>query len=270
MLRKFLRTKRNMRLFTSLLLLALVCLTSGCDLLLPAVPSASTATATQTLTPTPTIDWFPATATPTLISQPSATPHPTLADQPAGVTVLLVDDDFSDESLWTTSQSSSGNIAFGNQSLTLAPAQRDVTLFSLSRHPLSADFYLEFTAQTSLCQPEDQFGVIFWRQSLGDYYRLLLNCSGEYRLELVQGSVPTVIHDWEVAKRMQPGAPATNRIGLWLYRGTFQLYINDTFQFEENVAKGREGELGVFARTVTSNAMTVRISDLQIFQVEGK
>lgn len=255
---------------TIAVLLGILFFSAGCDILLPAGPLPPTATPTQTLTPTPTIDWFPATPTPTLIPIASPTPQPTLPDTREGVTELLVSDDFTDANLWNTPQSTSGNVAFGNQNLTLAVAQKGATLVSISQHPLAANFYLEFTAETNLCQTDDQYGVIFWRLSEGDYYRLLLTCDGQYRLEVVQNGVTVVVHDWEMAGHMQPNAPASNRIGLWAREGQFQLYINDTFQFEERVASERSGELGVFARAVSGSPMTVRISDLQIYQVNGE
>ena len=250
-----------------ILLIGLLVFTASCDILLPPGPLEPTATLTQTLTPTPTIDWFPATPTPTFIPEPSATPQPTLAGRPDGVTELRVTDDFTDQSLWNTPISTSGNVAYGNESLTLAVAQKGAYLFSLSKHTVSSDFYLELTVQATLCQADDQYGVVFWRQAEGDFYRLLLNCAGQVRLELVQGGVMVVVYDWEGASRIQPGAPATNRIGLYGSGGVFQLYINDTFQFEERVAQNRSGDLGFFARTVTSSAMTVRISELEIYRV---
>ena len=250
-----------------ILLLGLLFFTAGCDILLPAAPLEPTATPTRTFTPTPTTDWFPATPTPTFIPEPSATPQPTLAGRPDGVTELRVSDDFTDQSLWNTPISTSGNVAYGNESLTLAPALKGAYLFSLSQHTVSSEFYLELTVQTTLCQEDDQYGVVFWRQAEGDYYRLLLNCAGQVRLELVQGGVMVVVHDWEGASRIQPGAPATNRLGLYGSGGLFQLYINDTFQFEEKVAQNRSGDLGFFARTVTSSVMTVRISELEIYRI---
>ncbi len=251
------------------LLLALVFLT-GCDILLPAGPLPATETPTQTLTPTATIDWFPATPTPTLLATMAPTAMPTLADAREGVTELLVSDDFTDESLWNTPHSTAGNVAYGNGNLTLAAAQNGAYLFSLSRHTLSADFYLEFTVDTNLCQGNDQYGVIFWRQSEGDYYRLMVTCEGSYRLEVVQNGSTIVVHNWEVASRLRPDAPASNRFGLWVKNGQFQLYINDTFQFEESIARNRTGDLGVFVRTVSGSAMTVRFSDLQIYRVDGE
>jgi hypothetical protein len=251
-----------------LFILAGVVILSGCDFL-PEEPTITpTLTATQTETPTPTIDWFPATPTPSLQPPPSPTPQPTLEDLREGIAEILVNDDFTDENLWDTSQSQVGNITFGIQNLTLAIARPNTSLTSLSQHELPQNFYLELTLQTSLCQPSDQTGVLFWHQSEGDYYRVLMDCAGRVRLELIQGGQASVLQDWEYAQRFQPGAPAANRLGLWVSEGQFQLYINDAFQFSRTVASNRNGGLGVYARAISSNAVTVRFSDLQIYQVE--
>jgi hypothetical protein len=251
-----------------LFILAGVLTLSGCDFV-PEEPTVTpTLTATQTETPSPTVDWFPATPTPSLQPLPSPTPQPTLEDLRQGVTELLVDDDFTDENMWETRQSTVGNVAFGIQNLTLAIARPNISLTSLSQHELPQDFYLELTLQTSLCQPSDHAGVLFWHQSEGDYYRLLIDCAGRVRLELFQGGQASVLQDWEYAQRVQPGAPAANRLGLWVSDGQFQLYINDAFQFSRTIASNRSGGLGVYARTISGNAMTIKFSDLQIYQVE--
>jgi hypothetical protein len=258
---------RLFRLGTLLAALSALLFLAGCDILLPAGPALPTATATTTLTPTPTIDWFPATPTPTLQPTDAPTPMPTLEDVREGVTELVVSDDFSDTSAWTLPHSTAGNVAYGNNNLALAAAQNGAYLFSESPYTLSSDFYLEFTVETSLCQGDDQYGVVFWQQSEGDFYRLLLTCEGSYRLEVAQGGSTIVIHNWEVASRFRPNAPASNRFGLWVRNGAFQLYINDTYQFEESIARDRSGDLGIFARTISGSALTVRFSDLQIYRV---
>lgn len=258
----------HIKAILGLLILTVLFTLSGCDLQPVEATITPTLTATQTETPTPTIDWFPATPTPTSPPLPSATPQPTLADLRTGIIDRLVDDDFTDESLWVIRQSPAGNIAFGVQNLTLAVASPNTSLTSLSQHSLPEDFYLEMTLQPTLCQPLDQVGVLFWQQSESDYYRLLIDCSGQVRLELIQGGQSFVLQDWEFAQGIQPGVPATNRLGLWVSRGQFQLYINDVFQFTRNIATNRSGGLGVFARTISGSVMTVRFSDLQIYQVE--
>jgi len=258
---------RKHTLISLLALLALFTL-AGCDLLATPEPLPPTATSTATPIPSPTIDWFPSTPTPTFAAIASPTPQPTREGDLSGIADLIVSDDFTDEDLWLTPQSGSGNAAFGTQNLSLAVAQPDATLTSLSQHTLPSNFYLEMTVQTTLCEPLDQFGILFWHESNTDFYRLLVNCAGQYRLELIQGGESFVVHDWEAASQMALAAPATNRLALWVREGRLQLYINDVFQFEGRIALDRIGELGVFARTHIGEAMTVRFSGLQIYRVE--
>jgi hypothetical protein len=251
----------------SLLSLSILFIFAGCALLTPPQPLPPTATSTQTPIPTPTIDWFPATPTPTLIPIASPTPQSTREGELSGITERLVNDNFTDENLWQTPQSGSGNIAFGTQNLSLAVARPEATLASISQHLLPTNFYMEITVQTSLCEPLDRFGILFWHESSDDFYRLQMNCAGQYRLDLIQGGQNFVVHDWESASQMALAAPATNRLSLWVHEGQLQFYINDVFQFEERIAQDRRGPLGVFARTVLSEAMTVRFADLQVYQV---
>jgi hypothetical protein len=67
---------------------------------------------------------------------------------------------------------------------------------------------------------------------------------------------------------MQLAAPATNRFFLWVYDGQFELYINEVFQFEERISQDLTGSVGLFARTLTGNTMTIRFSNLKIYSVE--
>lgn len=252
----------------SLLILSTLLIFAGCGLLAPPQPLPPTATSTQTLIPSPTIDWFPATPTPVFIPIASPTPQPTREGELSGITERLVDDAFTDESLWQTPQSGSGNVAFGTQNLSLAVAHKEATLAGISQHLLPPNFYLEMTVQTSLCEPPDRFGILFWHESNNDHYRLQLTCAGQYRLDLIQDGQIFVLRDWEPASQMALAAPATNRLGLWIHEGQLQFYINDVFQFEELIEQDRSGPLGVFARTALSQAMTVRFSDLQVYRVD--
>jgi hypothetical protein len=255
------------KILLSIIMLSFPILMASCGVVAPSTTPTLTATSTQTATVTPTIIWFPATETPTPVANISPTPQPTFESQREGISSLLVDDDFSSQPLWQTSQGTSGNVAFGINALTLAVAQPSATLTSISQHALPEDFYLEISMQISLCQPEDQIGILFWYKNPGDTYRLLMTCSGEYRLELIQGGQSIVIQDWTLASQMNLAMPATNRIGLWVYQGRFQLYIDNVFQFEESIARDQNGGLGLFARTIEGNAMTIRFSDLQIYQI---
>lgn len=255
-------------LVKGLLILVILILCTGCAALETPEPTLSSPTTTQTHTPSPTVDWFPATPTPTLISSATPTSQVILEDQYEGVRSLLIQDDFTNTGWWETIRSESGNVAFGEGNLTLAVSGQDNAITSLSQHNLPQNFYLEVTLQTSLCQQEDQIGLIFWQESANDFYRLLLNCAGQYRFELVQDGLNYVLVDWTLASQVQLGAPATNQLAIWIYQGDFRFFLNGTYQFTERVARDRQGFLGFYAKTIFSPAMTVKFSDLSIYQVE--
>lgn len=261
-------SRQAFRLLSLYVLPLILMVLSGCNALLTPQPLPPTATATHTPTVTPTIDWFPATATPTIQPVNSPTPQPTLSVEREGVTELLTTDRFTNPDAWSLAQGNAGNISLGDQNLTFAVSQQDAALTSISEHIVPANFYLEISAENTLCLPADQIGILFWHESANDFYRLLLDCSGRYRLELIQSGRAYVIHDWETAPEIKLAIPSTNRFGLWAHQGTFQLFINNAFQFEAQVAKNRSGEFGLFARTIDGTAMTVRFSELEIFKVE--
>lgn len=252
-----------------ILVFALVNL-SGCTQQPAEATITPTLTATQTETPTATIDWFPATPTSTLAPLPSPTPQPTLEDSRTGLIELLIDDNFTDQNLWATRQSSVGNIAYGNQNLSLAVSSPNTRLSSVSQHSLPEEFYLEITIQPTICEPSDQVGVLFWYQSESDYYRLLIDCTGQVRLELIQAGQSFVLQDWMPGQQVLPGPFGINRLGLYVSRGQFQLYINDVLQFNRTIASRRNGGLGVFARTISGSTLTVRFSDLQVFLISAE
>lgn len=246
----------------------LALLLTGCDDLLATPTRTATITPTVTSTATATIDWFPATETPTPTQRstnPTATP---LMVSPEFIGRLLTQDDFSDARLWQTVSNQSGNIVYGKNMLSLAVAGNKGSLTSNSQHQLAEKFYLEITANVSLCQPEDQYGVIFWLISTGNAYRVSFNCQGKIRLELLQGGSPVVVQDWTAGRKVMPGAPATQKIGIWVDQGTIQVYVNDMFQFTQKIARDRSGGLSVYARCNGDTAMTVGFSDLKIYDLE--
>jgi hypothetical protein len=240
---------------------------AGCTALITPEPLQPSETFTPSGTPTPTIDWFPATPTPTLMPVNSPTAPVNLPVEQDGIGELLIEEDFSTEGIWFLPQNSAGNAALAGQNLILAVSSQNAFLSSESSHVIPSNFYLEISVETTICQPSDQFGFDFWRQSVNDFYRLLVDCSGRYRLELIQGGQAIVIQNWETASEITVGSPAINRFGLWVYDGLFRLFINDTFQFETGISKDKSGEFAVFGKTINGTALTVRFSDLRIFRV---
>ena len=245
----------------------LIACNSACNLLVKENTPIPTAIISIENEPTATIDWFPATATPTQRTTSQPEPSPTTFNPKEALGELIFEDDFSKTNLWQTSKTVSGNTVYGESSLSLAVAGNKSNLTSLSPYTLPQDFFLELSASVSLCQYGDQYGILFWHLSSGDTYRLVVTCDGRLRLELISGSGGTVLQDWTYASRMIPGAPAEHLIGIWVWNGVIYIFINGVSQFEVKTTTDRSGGLGVYARAAGDTAMTVGISQLKVFNV---
>jgi hypothetical protein len=254
-------------------ILIIVFVLTGCFFLLSACDSSATPypiievtpSPTTTQTPTPTVEWFPATSTPTIVPTLPVTPTP---DYRPNLGTVILQDDFSTPGIWTTGQTSSGNIALGLNELTIAIAEPKAYDYSVRMEPLLMDFYLELTASPMLCQGEDQYGILIRMSSPGDFYRYSLSCDGQVRLDRVVQGAASSPQPWMSTGSIPPGAPITARLGIWARGDEFRFFINDQHQFTVNDPLLVSGNMGVFARSMGETAVTVNFSDLIIRQIE--
>lgn len=255
---------RSLLRWLGLLLLAGV--VSAC---LPAgglnAPLADTPTPPPTGTPTPTIVWFPPT--------PTRTPPPTQPFVPTptpqlGKDQILLEDDFSQREAWVTSRTSAGSAAYGVDELTLAVASRRAYLVSLRRSPPFKDFYLEMSTRVSLCQAEDQYGLLLRAADEWNYYRWVITCDGRTRLERVQQGAFVVVQDWLESPRIQAGALAENRLGVWMFGREMRFFVNDLELFSARDPVWEEGLVGVFVRAAGEPPLTVSFDDLLVWSLD--
>ncbi len=224
----------------------------------------NTSTPTQTVTPTATIEWFPPTATPTLVPTVPITPTP---DYHPNLGEIILRDDFSNPGSWTFEQTSSGNVSLGVNELTIAIAEPKAYAFSIRQEPILGDFYLELTASPMLCQAEDQYGILIRFSSPVDFYRYSLSCDGRVRLDrIVQGTASSP-QPWTISGSVPPGAPITSRLAVWAQGSEMRFFINDQHQFTVTDPLLISGNLGVFARSMGETAVTVNFSDLIVRQI---
>jgi hypothetical protein len=220
-------------------------------------------TPTQTLTPTATIVWFPPTSTPTLFPTQAAQPTPESSVE-AGP--LILEDDFSDTSLWQTRQSEQGSIAYGVDELSLAIPGAKTTLVSLRSDLTLNDFYLEMDVSPTLCHGTDQYGLLLRAQSEEDFYRWIITCEGQMRLERVKAGTPAVMQNW-IGGASQPGS---TRLGVWASGREMNFYVNGAYQFTVRDPVFPGGSLGVFSRSSGEKALTVSFSNLKVYALPGE
>ncbi|HVN55713.1 MAG TPA: hypothetical protein VMT46_15370 [Anaerolineaceae bacterium] len=222
----------------------------------PSAPPESSSTPPPG-SPTPTINWFPATATPTVrpteVLPPTPDPHPNLGE-------ILLADDFSQPGAWQTQQSSLGTVAYGQNELTLAIPNVKTGLYSQRKQTSLSDFYLEITAMPILCRGSDAYGLLIRATSARDYYRWILTCDGQMRLERLKGQTIAVIQDWT----LRAARPDATRLGVWASGPNMRFLIDNILQFEVHDPVFPGGGLGVFARSNGENSLTVSFSDLVV------
>jgi hypothetical protein len=249
-----------------LALALLAAVLAGCA---PAAPSVTfTPTlGSATASPTPTIRWFPPTQTqppfPTLESGATPEYHP-------GIGSLLFSDAFDKPDLWTTSTSAQAGAIIARQHLVLSfNGLGPQTVLSLRSQPALTDFYVEATAEVSLCSSKDEYGLVFRAAPGMNYYRFVVNCNGEARLELSRNGVVSPLQDWQASGDATFGAPAHVTLGVWVVGTEIRTFINDNFQFSAHDPLFRSGSIGFFVYASGKTAITASYSDLLVYSVDA-
>ncbi len=255
--------KRNL---SPLPVLILVILLSACasppqtNLATPSLPSV------VEVSPTATIEWFPATATPTPIT---AYIPENIKQPPPGIGSLTLRDDFSDLVNWANAQPSGtgGNsIILDRNRLTFAINVPPARLVSLRQDLLLANFHAEVTARLNRCLPGDLYGLYFRAANEANAYRFLLNCQGQARVERVRDGTAAPLLDWEASGDAPPGAPGEVKIGVWTAGSELRFYLNDNLQFTLLDGQLGAGTLGLYANS-GGQGMNVSFSDLAVYEV---
>ena len=242
----------------------------ACGLLLAACSGPeATATETQTPlpseTPTPTVIWFPMTDTPTAFPTQPSTPT---QDFRSGVGNLMFSDAFDQPGMWDTASSDQASATVTRNRLVLSvngPGPLAIT--SLRSQPEMGDFYAEATAEVSLCSGKDQYGMLFRAAPGMNYYRLLVNCDGQVRLERIRAGETYVLQDWVSSGDVSFGAPAQVSLGVWAVGREMRIFLNGHYQFSASDPVFPYGTIGFFARASGSTPVTVSFSNLSVSSV---
>ncbi len=225
-------------------------------------PTATDMPSAETVTPT--VVWFPPTDTPTPF--PTQVVIPTPEGRP-GLGEVIFTDHFDQPEFWNTAVSNTASAVIDRSRLTLAVNQARTAVVSLRKQPLLGDFYAEITASLSLCRGKDQYGLLVRVLSSGDYYRYIINCSGQVRLERVRSDQPYPLQDWLPSGDAPPGAPAEVKMGVWAVGSEMRFFLNDRYQFTVRDPLFKQGSLGVFIKSEGASPVTVSFSNLFVYAV---
>ena len=233
------------------------------------VEAAPTATEVPTATeaPTATIEWFPATATATLVPTLEYTATPDLRP---GRGELLLEDDFSDEDIWQPMGGLAGSATVLDGHLTLALPEGE-GFFYVERTGFSAgDFVLEVEASANLCRGADEYGLLIRTTPEGQYYRYSVSCDGRARLDrFFEGQIATLA-PWTANGVIPRAVPSTVRLGVWANGEEVRFFVNDQFLFSIRDSLFYQGGVGVFVRKVGETPVTVHFSALRVWGLEGE
>ena len=216
---------------------------------------------------TPTIIWFPSTATFTPYPTPTQ-PEPT-PDQQPGIGDLLLEDDFSDSSLWELKKSSTSSVAPGKNEITIAIQDEKAYVASLRKEPDLGNFYAEITANPTLCLGVDEYGLLI-RGSASGYYRFSLSCDGQVRLDRIYNGQAAALQLWMPSGEVPIGSPSISQLGVWAKDQDLRFFINGKFQFSIQDPLITNGQLGIFARSTGGHSLTVNFSRLAVYSLQGE
>lgn len=233
-----------------------------------AAPSATPVSVT-TATATP----VPATATAAPTATEAATPAPATPDPNQNVGKDIYADAFDGRSGWYwTFNDDVASFAAKDGQLTVETKQGNNTWRYVVRDDLNeGDQQISVKAGATACPGNDEYGVMFRTgynpdQSIRSYI-FLLNCAGQARLELLDGTIVHSIVDWTTYAAVRPGAPAENAITLWMSGDQIRAYVNDTYLFTAHDTTLEAGFYGFFAASHSSGGGVFSFKELAVKQV---
>ncbi len=248
------------KLLAIILLLAL----TACSVEASPEPLPTATPVLPTETPTATRVWFPPTPTYTPFPTPMVTPTQAVGVQKGE---LLLEDDFSSPADWEQPSTDYGAVGIDDHELSIVLSQSKASLATFRKLPVFTDFYAEVTASPTFCNGSDEYGMIFRAGSAANFYRFSLGCSGQVRMDRLLGAVASSPQPWIDSGSYPPGAPSIARIGVWASGPEMRFYINDVYQFSVRDGSLPSGYLGLFARTSSSDQVTVSFSKLQVWSI---
>jgi hypothetical protein len=219
-----------------------------------------------TFTPTATINWFPATNTPTPLSTQRSTPTAVLLP---GLGSRLLEDSFSRADQWDISVYIAGQGIISSDQLTLSipDGSEGASITALLQGFQAGDYFTRVTVRLSLCKGRDQVGILFRATSPQDFYRFSITCSGETRLERVVEGQPFVIRNWAFSPDAPLGAPGEVTLDVSVSGQDLDFFLDDRFQFSIQDGIFSDGGLGFYLRASSNSPVTVSFADLEAFQV---
>ncbi|MDX1377528.1 MAG: protein kinase [Anaerolineales bacterium] len=182
--------------------------------------NAASTPPTQTLLPTHT-------AGPV---QPTNTPPPTEAViiPPSGETLL--EDDFTDDSIWGILTDTTAIIGYDNNALRMQIFEQNWIVWSTPNFEVYENIHVEVTAINNDGEPTTAFGIMCNQQEAdSSYYYAVMTPGGEYAIAVTSDEAQDVFltndNRWGASNLIRQNAPSY-RIGMDCGYGTITLYVD--------------------------------------------
>jgi hypothetical protein len=240
------------KLFPGMLVVFLL-VSAGCGQ--PGTPEPTPSiTPSLTPSPTPTVEWFPATDTPT--PPPSVVASPTV-ELLEGVGAVTFREEFNSLEEWIVPNTPRGEINLDRGQMNIIVLEPQTYLTAIRESPDFDSFFAEIDVSTSLCQGKDEYGVIFRAAGPGNFYRYALSCDGKVRLDKLVGGTAVALQPWTPSASVPQAAPSQATLGILAEDDQLTLFIDRTRQFSITDPELVQGTMGVYARSVSDTAVTV-------------
>ncbi len=241
------------------ILTAIALFLSGC------IPLSTQPAPTPTLLPATRTPTFPfPTLIPTTTLTPLPSPSPT-ADPLSGLGEVIYEDGFERDLGWEPQIFGSGGAGLLEGAYSLSARQPFSQILGFSPAAITADAYLQVSARPILCSPDDEYGLIFRTNPLGEYYRFTLNCQGAARLSRITTEGEFVIFTDPQPDSVFPGLLIDNVLAVRMRGKDFTLYVNGSEIARVSDGLLTSGGSGLYIRTRQGGQTTVQFDDYMLW-----
>jgi hypothetical protein len=207
-------------------------------------------------------------AFPTVIPSATWTPGASLTptvDLRADSGPVLLNDSMDDPSVWQLTTTDAGVSAITDGRLTLSVRTPRAYHTAHRIEPVVGDFYAEIEVITEVCSPGDEVGMTARGGGLFEQYRFLIGCDGTARMTRILEEDSRALTLRVSDPAILGGAPARNRLGIWLSGLDLKFLVNGDEVLTVRDAALSRGTLGVIARAGTGGQVSAAFDDLIVY-----
>lgn len=245
------------------------CLLAGCISAVDDANLSSTTPLAAIETPTATIEWFPASSTPTDTPVPAATATPIALE---GLGVVVVNNALDEPADWSNLTGPDSGVpnqlVLMDGTLIFAINQSPARFITINQNILLTDSAISVRTMVNRCSAGDTYGILFKANTEQMTNRLALNCNGQFRVEQLREGSTLPLSEWLQSGDVPQGGPANVIITIWSAGNETRIFLNNHYQLSVFDKYYPSGSIGFFASGNGDLGMNVQFSDLLIQRVD--